>query len=63
MSYYYDGVGVRVRKVPPRACRGDDPDGKALYAGRVEEAIGADMRTDKHYSGKILLAECRLEKR
>ena len=53
MSYYYDGVGVRVRKVPPRACRGDDPDGTALYAGPVEKAIGADMPTDKQFTSQI----------
>jgi hypothetical protein len=54
-SYFYDGDGVRVRK--------DDPDGTTLYAGPVEQTIGAEMPTDKQYFGKIRLAEGRLEKR
>lgn len=57
MSYYYDGVGVRVRKVPPRACRGDDPDWTTLYAGPVEQTIGPGLSTDKQFTGQTPLAE------
>ena len=35
----YDGDGVRVRKVLPRACRGADPAGTTLYIGPTEISL------------------------
>jgi len=39
-SYANYGDGARVRKMLPRACRGDDPDGTTLYIGATEAVIG-----------------------
>ena len=52
-SYFFDGDGVRVRKVPPRACRGDDPDGTTLYAGPVEQTIGSGGTATAEYFDDI----------
>ena len=52
-KYTYDGDGVRVRKVPPRACRGDDPDGTTLYAGPVEQTIGPGGTATAEYFDDI----------